>query len=127
MAETLLETKLHLPLPRPAAVSRPRLDDRLDEVWASTVTLLSAPAGFGKTTSVVQWWATAAAPGRSLAWVSLDQRDNDPILFWRYLVTAVRRAAPGAGDAAAALLDNPSASSDTVVASLLNDLHDLDR
>ncbi len=125
MVEALLEAKLHLPQPRPARVVRQRLDERLDRVWTSTVTLVSAPAGFGKTTSLVHWWAGAAGPGRSLAWVSLDERDNDPVRFWRYLLAAVRRAAPGTGDAVAALLDTASPSTDTVVTGLLNDLHGL--
>ena len=125
MFQVLLGTKLTVPQPRPARVPRPRVDERLARVWTSTVTLVSAPAGFGKTTALAHWWAAAAEPGRSLAWVSLDHRDNDPMLFWSYVVAAVRRAAPGFGDAAAALLDAASPSADDVATCLLHDLHDL--
>ena len=61
----------------------------------SALTLVSAPAGFGKTTLLAEWLAVAAADERSVAWLSLDQRDNDPALFWTYLVAALKTGAPG--------------------------------
>ena len=78
MAGPLLETKLHVPRWRRGLVARPRLSERLSRGAESALTLVSAPAGFGKTTLLAEWVAVAAADGRSLAWLSLDQRDNDP-------------------------------------------------
>jgi LuxR family maltose regulon positive regulatory protein len=103
-------------------VTRPRLGERLDRGAASAVTLISAPAGFGKTTLITDWLATATAQGRSVAWLSLDQRDNDPAVFWAYVVAALNAATPGLGIGTMSLLDAPRAPIDAVVSALLNDL-----
>jgi ATP/maltotriose-dependent transcriptional regulator MalT len=79
---SLLETKLHIPRRRRGLVERPRLIERLNRGAESALTLVSAPAGFGKTTLLTEWLAAVAAQGHSVAWLSLDQRDNDPALFW---------------------------------------------
>jgi LuxR family maltose regulon positive regulatory protein len=84
---------------------------------------VSAPAGFGKTTLLAEWLAAAAAGGRSAAWLSLDQRDNDPVLFWTYLVAALKAAAPGVGAGALSLLQSPQPSIEGGLSTLLNDLH----
>src|SRR6266699_686459 len=102
MAGPLLETKLHVPRWRRGLVARPRLSERLSRGAESALTLVSAPAGFGKTTLLAEWLAAAPADGRSVAWLSLDQRDNDPALFWTYLVAALKTAAAGDGAAARA-------------------------
>ena len=83
---------------------------------------MSAPAGFGKTTLLTEWLAAAPADGRSVAWLSLDQRDNDPSLFWTYLVAALKTAAPGVGASALSLLQSPQPPIEAVLATLLNDL-----
>jgi LuxR family maltose regulon positive regulatory protein len=83
----------------------------------AAVTLVSAPAGFGKTTLLTEWLADDPAT----AWLSLDPQDSDPARFWGYVIAAVDRAAPGTGTAAAALLAAQSPT-DTVLATLLNDL-----
>src|SRR6266571_1333231 len=93
MAGPLLETKLHVPRWRRGLVARPRLSERLSRGVESALTLVSAPAGFGKTTLLAEWLAAAPAGGRSVAWLSLDQRDNDPASFWTYLVAALKTAA----------------------------------
>ena len=80
----------HVPRGRRGLVSRPRLDDRLSRGAESALTLVSAPAGFGKTTLLAEWLADARADGCSAAWLSLDQRDNDPVLFCTYLVAALK-------------------------------------
>jgi LuxR family transcriptional regulator, maltose regulon positive regulatory protein len=125
MAGPLLETKFHIPRRRPSLVSRPRLTDRLSRGGQAALTLVSAPAGFGKTTLLTEWlaeWLAAAPPeARSAAWLSLDPRDNDPALFWRYLVAALDAAAPGVGSRAIALLES-SQPTEAVLATLLNDL-----
>ncbi|WP_344191482.1 LuxR C-terminal-related transcriptional regulator [Acrocarpospora corrugata] len=83
---------------------------------------MSAPAGFGKTTLLAEWLAAAPADGPAAAWLSLDQRDNDPPLFWTYLVTALKTAAPGVGANALSLLRSPQTPVEAVLATLLNDL-----
>ncbi len=82
------------------------------------MTLVSAPAGFGKTTLLAAW--AAARP--TAAWLSLDPRDNDPTTFWTYLVAALRAAGLPVGADALALLESPRPPIEAVLASLLNDL-----
>jgi LuxR family maltose regulon positive regulatory protein len=122
MAGPLLETKLHVPRWRRSLVARPRLSERLSRGAESALTLVSAPAGFGKTTLLTEWLASAPADGRSVAWLSLDQRDNDPALFWTYLVAALKTAAPGIGAGALSLLQPPEPPSEAGLVTLLNDL-----
>jgi LuxR family maltose regulon positive regulatory protein len=122
MAGPLLETKLHVPRLRQGLVARPRLSERLSRGAERALTLVSASAGFGKTTLLAEWVAAAASEGRSTAWLSLDQRDNDPALFWRYLVAALQTAAPRVDSGAISLLQSPQAPTEAVVGTLLNDL-----
>ena len=123
MAGPLLETKLHVPRPRRVLVARPRLEKLLSRGAQSALTLVSAPAGFGKTTLLAEWLTAAPADGRSVAWLSLDQRDNDPALFWPYVVAALKTAVPGIGEGALSLLQSPQpAPIEVVLAALLNDL-----
>ena len=122
----LLETKLYVPRSRRALVPRPRLSERLDRGIASKLMLVSAPAGFGKTTLLTEWLAAGpAAPAdeRLVAWLSLDRGDNDPASFWTYVIAALRTVASGVGESALALLQAPrSPPIETVLAALLNDL-----
>jgi LuxR family maltose regulon positive regulatory protein len=122
MAGPLLETKLHVPRWRRSLVARPRLSERLSRGAESALTLVSAPAGFGKTTLLAEWLAAALADGRSVAWLSLDQRDNDPALFWTYLVAALNTGAPAVGAGALALLQLPQPPGEAGLVALLNDL-----
>ena len=89
MPTPILATKLYIPPPRPKAVRRPRLIERLNEGVSSgrRLTLVSAPAGFGKTTLVSEWVAGCGCP---IAWLSLDEGDNDPTRFLAYLVAALQ-------------------------------------
>ena len=103
----LLETKLYAPRPRPSLVHRPRLSERLNRGVESKLTLVSAPAGFGKTTLLAEWLASVPADGRSAAWLSLDQGDNEPASFWTYLIAALQTVAPGVGASALAMLQTP--------------------
>src|SRR6201985_3411113 len=120
MAGPLLETKLHVPRWRRGLVARPRLGQRLSRGAESALTLVSAPAGVGKTTLLTEWLAVAAADERSVAWLSLDQRDNDPALFWTYLVAALNTGVPGEG--AGGLLQPPQPPNEAGLVALLNDL-----
>jgi len=122
----LLETKFYVPRPRRGLVPRPRLSERLDCGTASKLMLVSAPAGFGKTTLLTEWLAAGpAAPAdeRLAAWLSLDRGDNDPASFWAYVIAALRTVAPGIGESALALLDAPQPPPvEAVLTALLNDL-----
>lgn len=100
----LLATKLVIPPPHPRILLRPRLIERLQEGSSRKLTLLSAPAGFGKTTLLSAWLGALAGQGRPVAWVSLDSEDNDPTRFWSYLLAAINRAVPDMGNQALALL-----------------------
>jgi LuxR family transcriptional regulator, maltose regulon positive regulatory protein len=122
MASPLLATKLHVPRRQRDLVARPRLSERLSRGAESALTLVSAPAGFGKTTLLTQWLAAPPADGRSVAWLSLDQRDNDPGLFWTYLVGALKTAVQGVGATELSLLQPPEPPSEAGLATLLNDL-----
>jgi LuxR family transcriptional regulator, maltose regulon positive regulatory protein len=122
MPGPLLETKLHVPRRRPGLVARPRLIDRLSRGAESALTLVSAPAGFGKTSLLADWLAAAGVGERCTAWLSLDQQDNDPALFWTYLVAALKTAVPGIGGGALSFLESPQPPMDVLRATLINDL-----
>jgi LuxR family transcriptional regulator, maltose regulon positive regulatory protein len=113
--DALLATKLHLPGVRPGFVPRPRLLDRLTAGLAGSLTLVCAPAGFGKTALLADW---ARGSRRPVAWLSLDAQDNDPARFWRYVAAALERARPGLGGPVAAR----AGSSEAVVTALVNQL-----
>src|SRR5258706_2156379 len=102
----LLSTKLAPPRPRPSLVIREPLLARLDEGLERKLTLVSAPAGFGKTTLVSEWIASRRErqDSPSVAWVSLDEGDNDPARFWRYVISACRMFDAAVGESALALL-----------------------
>ena len=121
MVRVLLESKLHAPRRRSGVVARPRLSARLHAGAASTLTLVSAPAGFGKTTLVAQWAADAPA----CAWLSLDHGDNDPHVFWTYVIAAMNSVTADAlAERLRLLLDQPPPI-DAVIAALVNELHAL--
>jgi LuxR family maltose regulon positive regulatory protein len=94
MSTVLLKTKLHVPAARPELVPRPHLIDRLNEGLRRKLTLVAAPAGYGKTTLLSSW---AARCGQPVAWLSIDDRDNEPTRFLSYLIAAVQtvEALPG--------------------------------
>jgi len=98
-SHTLLQTKLYIPPTRPELVSRPRLIERLNEGTLSgrKLTLISAPAGFGKTTLVIEWTQNSDQP---IAWLTLDEGDNDPVRFWAYFIAALQTIYEGIGEAA---------------------------
>ena len=126
MPTALLETKLYVPRSPRGLVPRPRLSERLGQASASKLTLVSAPAGFGKTTLLSGWLdAAPGAPGdeRLAAWLSLDPGDNEPAVFWTYVVAALRTVAPRVGESALALLQAPQPPpADVLLTGLLNDL-----
>src|SRR3981189_1451352 len=107
MASPLLETKLYVPRRRRDLVPRPRLSDRLNRGAESKLTLVSAPAGFGKTTLLADWLAAGAVRGGAGKGRSLDQSDNHPASFWTYLIAALQTAEPHIGASAISLLQSP--------------------
>jgi LuxR family maltose regulon positive regulatory protein len=112
---------MRVPGRRREAVARPRLVGRVGT--GARLTLVSAPAGFGKTTLVTEWLAEAGRP--AVAWVSLDERDNDPGTFWTYVVTALQGATDAVGADALGLLEAPQPPIEAVLVSLVNDLDGL--
>jgi LuxR family maltose regulon positive regulatory protein len=123
VATPLLETKLYVPKLRRGLVVRPRLHEHLSRGVESKLTLISAPAGFGKTTLLAEWLAAAPAGERSAAWLSLDQADNQLASFWTYLIAALQTVASEIGAGALSLLQAPQPPPiETVLAPLLNEL-----
>jgi LuxR family transcriptional regulator, maltose regulon positive regulatory protein len=118
--DALLATKLHIPRPRAGLVARPRLVERLDEGMARELVLVCTPAGFGKTTLLADWVRGGQRP---VAWLSLDDGDNDPVRFWRHVAAALDTVRPGVAERVVPLLGSlQSASLDAVVATLVNKL-----
>jgi LuxR family transcriptional regulator, maltose regulon positive regulatory protein len=116
----LLATKLRLPQRQPGFVSRQRLLDRLDEALARGLTLVCAPAGFGKTTLLADWIRRGRRP---TAWLSLDAADSDPARFWQHAVAALDRARPGIAEGVTPLLGPPAPPSfDGLVTALINEM-----
>src|SRR5437868_5159603 len=124
MPVPLLETKVYIPRRRHGLVPRPRLNERLKRGAEAKLLLISAPAGFGKTTLLAEWLG-APVHGPAAAWLSLDQNDNDPASFWTYLIVALQSAAPALRPGASALVLLQSTQPppiETVLATLLNDV-----
>ena len=124
MSTPLLETKLYIPPVRSGLVSRPRLVERLDEGFqrGCKLILISTPAGFGKTTLLSEW---AAQCRRPVAWVSLDESDNDPARSFAYLLAALQRIDPDIGQTAQAMLQAPQPPPlEPLLTSVINDIAD---
>ena len=120
MSEPLLLTKLYIPSPRQKAVLRSRLVERLNEGLIRKLALISAPAGFGKTTLVSEW---VAGCGRPVAWLSLDEEDQDLVRFLSYLVATLQTIAPKIGAGVLAALQSPQPPfTESLLTSLLNEI-----
>ncbi|HEX6384749.1 MAG TPA: LuxR C-terminal-related transcriptional regulator [Anaerolineae bacterium] len=121
-----------MPRPHTAAVPRQSLLERLDEGFDHKMTLISAPAGFGKTTLIVEWITArhrrhdTPADSSAVAWVSLDAGDNDPVRFWRYVLTACSTFDAAAGRSALRLLQGPPQPPyETLLTTFINELAQL--
>src|SRR5437763_12685279 len=120
MPTPILATKLYIPRLRPNVVSRPRLIERLNEGLQRKLTLISAPAGFGKTTLVSEWVEGIERPS---AWLSLDEGDNDPARFLMYLVAALQTIAATIGQGVLGVLQSPQPPPpEAMLTALLNDI-----
>ena len=126
MTEILLHTKIGVPSKRSMAVARSRLLERANEGLAQgseflrKLTLVSAPAGYGKTTMVSEWLRGLSMPS---AWLSLDESDNDPSRFMAYFIAAIQSIQPGFGGALQAMLQSPQRPpAEVILTVLLNEL-----
>ena len=125
MAGPLMRTKLFIPRLRGGMVPRARVSDRLDAAAGVKLVVISAPAGFGKTTAVAAW--LERVPGSLVAWLSLDEGDHEVVAFWTSVIAAVRAAAPRVGDGVVESLQSPHPPIEPLLTAVLNDLGDLDR
>jgi LuxR family transcriptional regulator, maltose regulon positive regulatory protein len=122
----VLVTKLRAPTPRRDLVARPALVERLAADLGQKLTLVAAPAGWGKTT-LLGAWQQAKRPPRRFAWLSLDPWDNDAVRFWTYVVEALRTVEPRVGAEALALVQARGTNLvETFLPALLNELEALD-
>src|SRR5258708_7723021 len=120
MPTSILATKLYLPRLRPNVVSRPRLLERLNAGLHRKLTLIAAPAGFGKTTLVSAW---VEGIDRPTAWLSLDEGENDPTRYLAYLVTALQTIAATLGEGVLGVLQSSQPPPpEAILTALLNEI-----
>jgi LuxR family maltose regulon positive regulatory protein len=117
----LAEAKLAAPRARAAMVRRPRLEQALETGTDATLTLVAAPAGYGKTTAVRAWYESS---GGALAWVTLDAGDNEPARLWAYVATAVDRVRNGLGRRALHRLQSPGMAIEAAIDEVMNAIAD---
>jgi len=123
VAPVILSTKFFLPPARPNSVPRPRLIERLKAGLNGALTLISAPAGYGKTT-LMSAWRISAGRDFPIAWLSLDAGDNDPARFWFYLISALDTLQLGLGDDTLLMLESPQLPPiETLLTVLINRLN----
>ena len=132
MSKTLLATKLNIPQLRPALIPRPRLIEKLNAGLNGRLTLVSAPAGFGKTTLVTDWLNQLSSGPESWSpdhctWLSLDQQDNEPVRYLQYLIAAFQVVYPEFGVQLLDALDNsPKPNIEAITHDLLNEISTLE-
>jgi LuxR family transcriptional regulator, maltose regulon positive regulatory protein len=120
MSTPILATKLYIPPPRPKVVVRARLIEQLNDGLPHKLTLISAPAGFGKTTLVSEW---LVGSGRPVAWLSLDEADNEPTHFLAYIIAALQTTAAAIGtEALGALQMLPPPATESILTTLINEI-----
>jgi LuxR family transcriptional regulator, maltose regulon positive regulatory protein len=116
----IITTKLFIPSPRPELVSRPRLLERLESGLATKLTLITAQAGFGKTTLLSEWISQC---GKPVCWLSLDEGDNDLQRFLKYFIVALQRVYSDLGEDVLVALQSPkSQPTEVLLAWLINDI-----
>lgn len=127
MKMPIISTKIHLPAVPQAYLPRPELIARLDAALGVRLILVSAPAGFGKSTLLAEW-VERCRDANLVSWVHLDQSDNDPVRFMSYVIASLQTQREDFGEAAlAGLLSAPPAPMEAVLASLVNEIDELDR
>ena len=121
METSLLTTKLNVPPARAKLITRPRLIERLQEGLRYNLILVSAPAGFGKTTLLSEW--ARQNHRQSTAWLSLDNGDNDPVRFWDYFIAALKKLHPSCGESILPMLHSSQPPpAEPLLTELINDL-----
>lgn len=120
MSIPVLRTKLFIPPVRPSLVPRPRLTDRLTAGLKHALTLISAPAGAGKTTLVSEWRASEAGRHFPLAWLSLDRDDNDPVRWLTCVLSALELVSPRVAKNILELLESTQAPPKVILTALIN-------
>jgi LuxR family maltose regulon positive regulatory protein len=120
----VIATKLNIPTQRSDLVLRPRLKTLLEASAHCPLTLISAPPGFGKTMLTTQWVREQAE--QRVAWLSLDEGDSQPAVFWRYVISALQNSQPGLAETALMMLITPNPPPiETILANLINDVASL--
>jgi ATP/maltotriose-dependent transcriptional regulator MalT len=118
--EPILSTKLFIPKTRPGLVQRPHLIGQLNAGLQRKLSLISAPAGFGKTTLLSEWIPQSP---RCVTWLSLDNEEHEPARFWAYFIASLQRLRPDLGEAALAQLQSRQAApNDSVLMILINEI-----
>lgn len=121
MARPIIATKLYVPKRRRGLVARPRLKDKLRGDDDVRLVLVSAPAGFGKTTLLAEWFAETSRDGAGVAWISLDPSDSEPAMFWACVVSALE-AVVSLEPTVRELLETSPFPTELMIASLVNEL-----
>ena len=119
----LIATKMHPPAIRDQVVPRERLLDRLRAGSDLMLTLVICPAGFGKTTLLAAWYQAETAR-KPVAWLTLDEGDDDPVVLWSYVTEALRQVCPAVSRPAAPLTAGAASVTDVVLPRLVNELTD---
>ncbi len=118
--QPILATKIYIPPPRPNVVFRQRLIDQMNEGLNRKLTLISAPPGFGKTTLTSEWVAGCERP---VAWLSMDEGDNDPARFFTYLVAALRTIVENLGEGLLGVFQSPQPpQTESILTALINEI-----
>src|SRR5437763_15941876 len=126
LQDQLLTTKFFVPAPSHALISRARLFALLNEGLSRPLILVSAPTGFGKSTLVAAWVQSKPVESPQVAWVSLDEGDNDPVRFWSYVITACQAFHADIGEGAFAQLQTSRRLSlKSVLTTFINELAQL--
>src|SRR5918911_739995 len=119
----LLATKIHIPCSFQSLVPRPRLLARLNQGMERKLTLVSAPAGFGKTTLLCEWLHSPAGKELPVAWISLDKGDNDPVRLGTYVCAALEQVQAGIAQRSLSLLHSPQPPPlETIMTTLINEI-----
>ncbi len=122
MSQALLSTKLYYPSLQQNWVKRERLISRLNNCFSVKLSIVSAPAGFGKTTLLSEWIEQSDYP---VGWVSLDQGDNDPKRFLTYCIAALQKIQPDFGENTETIIKSPQpVSAETIITAFLNEVHE---
>lgn len=118
--EDIISTKLSAPLIKDTMIFRPRLDEQFCHSRENRIILVTAPAGYGKSTAVAQW--LMQQDYANFSWLSLDEGDNDPVRFWRYIIHSLSRFHPGIGEQSLEAIQGPGINQEKALTILINEI-----